>query len=224
MKKLLLSIGLLGLSACSLSPPREVATTAYDFGPVQAFQHTGASPRLTSGIVVDGVTAPAWMDNSGMYYRLAYQNAASPQRYAESRWVMSPAALLAAHLKSRVAQVSEGTVVHTTDSARDAYNLPDRARRVRSDFRATGSKSRCHCPAGDAARRRRLAERARLCHRATRIDARCRRRGASVDPSLRRAHPAHHRLGRERPVGCATRTGGISEGDPREDAVGRSAR
>jgi cholesterol transport system auxiliary component len=62
------------------------------------------------------------MDNSGMYYRLAYQNAASPQRYAESRWVMSPAALLAARLKSRAAQ-SEGMVVRTNNSPGDVYNL-----------------------------------------------------------------------------------------------------
>jgi cholesterol transport system auxiliary component len=114
---------LLCLSACALSPSRERAATTYDFGPVQAFRHTAANPTLSSGIVVDGVTAPAWMDNSGMYYRLAYQNAASPQCYAESRWVMSPAALLTALLKARVAQESEGMAVHANDSAGDEYNL-----------------------------------------------------------------------------------------------------
>ena len=31
-----------------------------------------------------------WMDNSGIYYRLAYQDAARPQPYAQSRWVMPP--------------------------------------------------------------------------------------------------------------------------------------
>jgi cholesterol transport system auxiliary component len=123
MKKLLLSIGLLCLSACSLSPSRQIATTAYDFGPVQAFQHTATSRGLSGRIVVDAVTAPAWMDNSGMYYRLAYRNAASPQPYAESRWVMSPAALLAARLKSRAAQASEGMVVRTNNSPGDVYNL-----------------------------------------------------------------------------------------------------
>jgi cholesterol transport system auxiliary component len=125
MKGLLLGIGLLCLSACALSPSRGIATTSYDFGPVQAFRHTAASPRLRSGIVVAGVTAPAWMDNSSMHYRLAYQNAASPQRYAESRWVMSPAALFTAMLKSRVAQASEGMMVraNTNNSAGDEYNL-----------------------------------------------------------------------------------------------------
>ena len=123
MKKLLLSIGLLGLSACALSPSREIATTAYDFGPAQSFAHAAATPTLSARIVVDGVTAPAWMDNSGMYYRLAFQNAASPQRYAESRWVMSPAALLAARLKSCVAQASEGMVVVANNNARDERNL-----------------------------------------------------------------------------------------------------
>lgn len=123
MKRLLLSIGLLCLSACALSPSRQVATTAYDFDPVQAFRHAAASPRLSGHIVVDGVTAPAWMDNSNMYYRLAYQNAASPQRYAESRWVMSPAALLTTRLKSRVAQASEGMVVRANNGPRDEHNL-----------------------------------------------------------------------------------------------------
>ena len=221
MKKLLLSIGLLGLSACALSPSRQITTAAYDFGPVQAFQHAAASPRLSGRIVVDSVTAPAWMDNSSMYYRLAYQNAASPQRYAESRWVMSPAALLAARLESRVAQASEGMVVRASNSPRDEHNLtmeldefdqifdgPDRSRVVialRATLRSSDGSRIGAC----------------LWHRAARIDPRCRGRGASADPSLRRAHPAHHRLGRGRPVGCATGTGSFPEGDPHEDAVGR---
>ncbi|HTS52476.1 MAG TPA: ABC-type transport auxiliary lipoprotein family protein [Burkholderiales bacterium] len=123
MKRLLLSFGLLCLSACALSPPRQTEMTAYDFGPVQASQQTAANPRMSGRIVVDAVTAPAWMDSSGMYYRLAYQNAASPQRYAESRWVMSPAALFATRLKSRMAQAREGMVVRINNSPGEQYKL-----------------------------------------------------------------------------------------------------
>ena len=143
MKRLMLSIGLLCLSGCAIAPSRETATVAYDFGPVETLQHTATRPRLSSGIVVDAVTAPAWMDNSSMYYRLAYQNAASPQRYAESRWVMSPAALLTARLRVRVAQTSEEMVVrvNTTPGNVDSltielvefdqiFDQPDRSRVV----------------------------------------------------------------------------------------------
>jgi len=123
MKKLMLGIGLLWLSGCAITSSREATTVAYDFGPVQSLQRSAAGPRLNGEFVADAVTAPAWMDNSGMYYRLAYQDPASPQRYAESRWVMSPAALLTARLRVRVAQAREGMVVRVQNSPRNEYNL-----------------------------------------------------------------------------------------------------
>jgi len=124
MRKLVLSIGLLCLSGCAVTGSREATTVAYDFGPsVDGLQHTAAGPRLSSTIVLEGVTAPAWMDNSGMYYRLAYQNPATPQRYAESRWVMSPAALLTARLRASIAHGREGIFVPAGNDASHEYSL-----------------------------------------------------------------------------------------------------
>jgi ABC-type uncharacterized transport system auxiliary subunit len=83
------------------------------------------------------------MDHSPMYYRLAYQNAANPMPYAQSQWVMSPAALLTERLRSRFASStpSEVRMVSAGDPASYAlraelfefeqvFDRPDRSRGV----------------------------------------------------------------------------------------------
>jgi cholesterol transport system auxiliary component len=89
----------------SKDPPK----AGFDLGPLPA----ASGARYTSNcsgvsIVVYDVAAPAWIDSSSMYYRLAYQNAASPMPYAQSEWVMSPAALLTQRLRSSLGTSSLG--------------------------------------------------------------------------------------------------------------------
>jgi cholesterol transport system auxiliary component len=86
----------------SKAPPK----TEFDFGPEPS---ASDSPALTEAqLVIFDVSAPAWMDGTAMYYRLAYQNAAVPLPYAESEWVMSPAALLTQRLRSSAAVYGDG--------------------------------------------------------------------------------------------------------------------
>jgi hypothetical protein len=49
--------------------------------------------------VIYDVSAPAWLDSPSITYRLAYLDAARPQAYADSRWVASPAELIAVRLR-----------------------------------------------------------------------------------------------------------------------------
>lgn len=80
----------------SKNPPK----ANFDFGPVPAAPDARyASNDSKVRIVVDEMSAPAWIDSSSMYYRLAYRNAANPMPYAQSEWVMSPAALLTQRLR-----------------------------------------------------------------------------------------------------------------------------
>lgn len=115
---LLLSLAL--LAGCATTQSRD-GTAGYDFG--LSRQDKEANPRLQQDLVVAAVTAPAWMDNAGIYYRLAYQDASRPQAYALSRWVMPPAALLSQRLRASVARASKAAVFTPADGARADYTL-----------------------------------------------------------------------------------------------------
>jgi len=107
------------LSACGIAPQsRDIA--AYDFGPAAAAK---AEPRLAFNLSVADVSAPAWMENASLYYRLAYADAARPLAYANSRWVMPPAALLTQRLRAALQQASKAAVLSPADGVRTDYVL-----------------------------------------------------------------------------------------------------
>ena len=116
---LLLSLAL--LAACSIAPQSRDGMASYDFGLAAADKE--ANPRLQHDLLVAAVSAPAWMDNSSIYYRLAYQDAARPQPYAQSHWVMPPAALLGLRLRAGVARASKAAVFTPADGVRVEYTL-----------------------------------------------------------------------------------------------------
>ena len=116
---ILLSMAL--LSACSMAPKSIEGLANYDFG-LTATQKE-ANPRLELDLVIAPVSAPAWMENSGIYYRLAYQDAARPQPYALSRWVMAPSALLGQRLRAGIARASKAAVFAPADGVRVDYTL-----------------------------------------------------------------------------------------------------
>ena len=104
---------LAGGCAVGTTPRLEIAS--YDFGPLAA---SAAKAVLSRPLLVYEVGAPAWMDTTAVYYRLAYRDAARPQAYANSRWVMPPAALLTARLRQRLSAVSSAGVVVPADAVR----------------------------------------------------------------------------------------------------------
>jgi cholesterol transport system auxiliary component len=116
---LLLSLTL--SAGCAIGPQTREGMVNYDFGLPRLSKE--ANPRLQQDLIVAGVSAPAWMDNSGIYYRLAYQDAARPQAYALSRWVMSPAALLGQRLRASIARASAAGVFVPADGVRADHTL-----------------------------------------------------------------------------------------------------
>ena len=116
------SLGLLLAGAgCSISPiSSSPELTQYDFGPDPA---KGAAPQLRQPLLVYDVNAPAWLDSPLIYYRLAYQDAARPQAYADSRWVSSPAELFGGRVRGRLAASGKGGVIHPADGTRASYAL-----------------------------------------------------------------------------------------------------
>ena len=123
MRRLLLVLGVCAFSGCSLWPSRAPPKTDFDFGP-EANVPSDPPPALSQvPVVVYDIRAPAWMDGTAMYYRLAYQNAAVPLPYAKSEWVMSPAALLTERLRSSIGVDGDGEAHHTRGAVPAPYAL-----------------------------------------------------------------------------------------------------
>ena len=147
---LLLSLAL--LAGCALGPQPRVGMANYDFGLPRTDRES--TPRLQHNLIVADVAAPAWMDGTGIYYRLAYQDAARPQAYALSHWVMSPAALLGQRLRAGIARASAGGVFTPADGVRTGYTLRleleefsqvfDSAERSRAVLRLRASLTKNH--------------------------------------------------------------------------------
>jgi cholesterol transport system auxiliary component len=99
MSRLLLSSMALLLAGCHLLGSHDTAKTGFDFGVPPTRETQAGIKAISANIVVTNIVAPGWMDNSSMYYRLTYRNPANPLPYANSQWVMSPAALLTQRLR-----------------------------------------------------------------------------------------------------------------------------
>jgi cholesterol transport system auxiliary component len=129
----------LALLACgcgvpSMSSSPEIAQ--YDFGPAPT---RDAAPTLRQPLLVYDVNAPGWLDSPSIYYRLAYQDAARPQAYADSRWVGPPAELIAGRVRGRLAASSKGGIVHPADGTRASYALRVELDEFTQVFDAPGS-------------------------------------------------------------------------------------
>jgi cholesterol transport system auxiliary component len=110
----------LACAGCSFTPAPVPPVAQFDFGPVPPGNPT---QTLRHPLVIYDVSAPAWLDSPFIYYRLAYQDAARPQAYADSRWVASPAELIAIRLRGRLAASDKGGIVHPADGTRASYAL-----------------------------------------------------------------------------------------------------
>ena len=110
----------LACAGCSFTPAPVPPVALFDFGPVPPGNPT---QTLRHPLLIYDVSAPAWLDSPSIYYRLAYQDAARPQAYADSRWVSSPAELIAVRLRGRLAASGKGGIVHPADGARASYAL-----------------------------------------------------------------------------------------------------
>lgn len=113
-----LPLGML-LNGCSIGPAARESMVNYDLGPQRVPAQSANRSGMT--LMVPPAVSPAWLDSPGIVYRLAYQDAARPQTYAQSRWVDTPAALLTQRVRSRFA--AAGPVVGSGDGARADFAL-----------------------------------------------------------------------------------------------------
>ncbi len=92
------------LAGCSVLPKPPPAQATYDLGPAPS----GYSVTLSDRITLKPVTAPGWMDQTDMLYRLAYADDARVRSYSLSRWVAPPASLVEQRLQSLVQVSTDG--------------------------------------------------------------------------------------------------------------------
>lgn len=113
MKNLAALLLALLLAACAVVRPESPAL--FDLGPLPAPQAEAALPALPP-VSVGEIGVPTWLDRPLMFYRLSYANDQQPRAYAQSRWTMPPAQLVAQRLKSRITQAG-GIALSTSDDA-----------------------------------------------------------------------------------------------------------
>lgn len=92
------------VAACAVPQAVRAPDATYDFGAPPA----ASTARIDKSVMLTEAAAPAWMDVPHMTYRMAQSAPAQPRSYANSRWVMSPAALFTQRLKGRLADASKG--------------------------------------------------------------------------------------------------------------------
>jgi cholesterol transport system auxiliary component len=117
----LISAVLLALLAGCAGQSSQTSHSRFDLGPVPTQATAPVLPPATvqasvlSALSVADVNVPAWLDNTGMHYRLLYADSRETRPFATSHWTMPPAGLIGQRLKWRVAQAG-GAVMSTADS------------------------------------------------------------------------------------------------------------
>lgn len=127
MIKALLSILIFYLlSGCTAIHKSQPPISIYDFG-LQPSQHTPntlqQSPKLRKSILIADATAPSWLDNNAIHYRLLYHNPSQSYTYANSRWIATPTAILTQRIRNRIVTNTKEQVIKDSSTARTDYVL-----------------------------------------------------------------------------------------------------
>lgn len=126
IKKFIIFLIIVLLSACSIAPKPRTTVVNYDFG-LQLFQQTSPTDEqsqleVRSILVADIESAPGF-DNQNIHYRLAYSNPTQNHTYANSRWVATPAVLLTQKLRSKIIQRTNHQIIKNNSTAISDYAL-----------------------------------------------------------------------------------------------------
>lgn len=103
MKNTLLVVLALVLAGC-ISTAAPIHVQHYTLAGTPAPHNTTTAPAANAPILrLAPVKAPAWINSTQIYYRLAYSNAAQINAYSRSAWVAPPPELLIAQLRGALA-------------------------------------------------------------------------------------------------------------------------
>ncbi len=105
------------LAACASSQHETVPIRYFDFGP----EPVRGVLKISAVLQVANISAPEWLETTGIPYRLAYDQPQAVYTYASSRWVAPPNVLLTNRLNTVLAE--GGGVVSSTDAIRTGCAL-----------------------------------------------------------------------------------------------------
>lgn len=125
---------------CSILPERPPTPAIHDFG--QAIQTAGLPQN---GAAMVAVSAPEWLMDDQIHYRLAYDDPTRVRFYNLDRWLASPPSLLAQYLSSGM---TGGIRMHVRlldfEQIFDTPNTAHVLMRFRATIRPPGDTSESH--------------------------------------------------------------------------------
>jgi cholesterol transport system auxiliary component len=121
--RFVLTLCLLVLGGCGAASRQNVAPRHYTLGPL-AKVATPASPRAGGATLrIARLEMPAWLQGTGLYYRLAYRDGNVIAAYANSDWAATPAAMLEQRLCSALDDGSWRAVIGAASNAQADFTL-----------------------------------------------------------------------------------------------------
>ncbi len=123
-KRIVCALALFSLTGCASLhiPPTTLAT--YDFGPQhQPSNSTQPFLQQKKSLLIADATAPTWLENTAIHYRLSYHNPSQSYTYASSRWIAPPAAILTQKIRDRIVADTQAQVIKNSSTAKADYIL-----------------------------------------------------------------------------------------------------
>ncbi|WP_297324123.1 ABC-type transport auxiliary lipoprotein family protein [Nitrosomonas sp.] len=112
------------LSGCAVFHKSPSAVSVYDFGLQQlAHNRSQQSHQPRKSILIADAIVPSWLDNTAIHYRLLYHNPSQSYRYANSRWIAPPAAILTQQIRDRIVTHTNEQVIKNSSTAKTDYIL-----------------------------------------------------------------------------------------------------
>lgn len=114
------------LAGCVSFNKSQPTVSMYDFGTQQAQTTRQISQQALQhrkSLLIADATAPSWLDNNAIHYRLLYHNPTQSHAYASSRWIAAPAALLTQQIRNRIVTRTNEQVIKDSSTAKTDYAL-----------------------------------------------------------------------------------------------------
>jgi cholesterol transport system auxiliary component len=134
--------GLAVLITGCLSQPHTPESALYDlgFGP----QPSAEQAAQRAGVAQVQVTAPSWLNQTAMHYRLLYEDPLRTRSYAYARWLAPPTELVAQRLRqaltARTVAVPAGGLEVQLEEYVQVFETPERSvGRIMANVRSAGA-------------------------------------------------------------------------------------
>lgn len=121
--RLLLALCLLALGGCGAASRQNVVPRHYTLGQLAPAATQTPSHSNGATLRIARIEMPAWLQDTGLYYRLAYRHDNVVAAYANSDWAAPPADMLEQRLRSALAGSDWRAVVGPGSNAQADFTL-----------------------------------------------------------------------------------------------------